>query len=89
MGWASTRNGDLLRLAVATGFDAFLTADRKLEHQQNLSALNVAVPVPVADSNTVADLQPLMPRVLDVLPRAKRGEATVVSSRDDSGIANG
>lgn len=41
MGWASKRNGDLLRAAVARGFEAFVTVDRKLQHQQNLAALRM------------------------------------------------
>jgi hypothetical protein len=82
MGWASKRNGELLRLAVDGEFDAFLTVDRKLRHQQNLSAFNIAGVVLVANSNTLADLQPLMPKVLELLPTAPRGQATVVSGRD-------
>jgi len=85
MGWASKRNGDLLRLAVADGFDAFLTVDRKLQHQQNLSAFNITVVVLIASGNTVADLKPLMPKVLEVLPTAPRGQAILVSSRDARG----
>ena len=77
MGWASKRNGDLLRLAEHE-FDVFLTVDRKLQHQQNLSTFNIAVVVLVAPSNTLADLQPLMPIVLANLSRAKRGEALVL-----------
>ena len=77
MGWASKRNGDLLRLA-EWDFDVFLTVDRKLQHQQNLSTFNIAVVVLVAPSNTLADLQPLMTTVLENLARAKRGEALVL-----------
>jgi predicted nuclease of predicted toxin-antitoxin system len=62
MGWASKRDGDLLRLA-ERDFDVFLTVDRKLQHQQNLSMFNIAVVVLVAPSNTLADLQPPMPIV--------------------------
>ena len=80
MGWASKRNGDLLRLAEPE-FDAFLTVDRKLQHQQNLSTFNIAVVVLIADGNTYEDLHPLMAQVHDRLPTAKRGEATIVSSR--------
>ncbi len=81
MGWASKRNGDLLRLAERE-FDVFLTVDRKLQHQQKLSTFNIAVFVLIADSNTLADLQPLMPKVRELLPTAARGQATVVSGRD-------
>ena len=83
MGWASKRNGDLLRLAVDGEFDAFLTIDRKLQYEQNLSAFNIAVVVLIANGNTLADLQPLMPKVLELLPNAPRGQATaVVSGRE-------
>ena len=77
MGWASKRNGELLRLAERE-FDAFVTVDRKLQHQQKLSAFRIAVIVLVARSNSLLDLQPLIPMVLEALPNAKPGEATVV-----------
>ena len=37
MGWAGTANGLLLTLAAAEGFDALVTVDRGIEHQQNVS----------------------------------------------------
>jgi predicted nuclease of predicted toxin-antitoxin system len=77
MGWASKRNGELLALA-ATAFDVFLTADRNLSYQQDVSAFNIAVIVLVAQSNRIDDLRPLAPRVLEVLATAKRGAVTVV-----------
>lgn len=42
MGWASKHNGELLHLAERQ-FDVFLTVDRKLRFQQNLSAFDIAV----------------------------------------------
>jgi len=77
MGWASKRNGELLRLAESE-FDAFVTVDRKLPHQQKLSAFRIAAIVLAAPSNRLLDLQPLIPKVLEALPKAKPGEATVV-----------
>ena len=77
MGWASKRNGELLRLAELE-FDAFLTVDRKLQYQQNLSAFNIAVVVMVAPTNSLLDLEPLIPKVLAALPGAKPGQVTVV-----------
>ena len=35
MGWAGTANGLLLSLAAAEGFDALVTVDRGIEHQQS------------------------------------------------------
>ena len=76
-GWASKRNGDLLRLA-AREFDVFLTVDRRLQQEQQLSMFRIAVIVLVARSNRLLDLLPLVPATLEVLPRAKLGEAVVV-----------
>ena len=77
MGWASKRNGELLHLAERE-FDVFVTVDQKLQHQQNLSAFNIAVIVLIAASNTLAELRPLMPKVVESLSTAKRGEALVI-----------
>jgi len=37
MGWAALANGELLKAAEA-GFEAFVTTDRNLRYQQNLSS---------------------------------------------------
>ena len=39
MTWDKLGNGVLLRAASEAGFDVFLSMDKKLEHEQNLSAL--------------------------------------------------
>lgn len=78
MGWATKENGALLALAAAEQFDLFLTVDRNLSHQQDLSSFNIAVVVMVATSNRLIDVRPLIPRVLEVLPSAARGIATIV-----------
>ena len=88
MGWASQRNGDLLRAAVDAEFDAFVTVDRKLQHQQNLSAFNIAVVVLEARSNTLADLRPLIPQLMQVLPKATRGRAILVGGSDARRLTN-
>jgi predicted nuclease of predicted toxin-antitoxin system len=66
MGWTGKRNGELRQLA-ATDFDALLTADQNLEHQQNLNTLPVAVIVLVAPTNRIDSLRPLMPALLQAL----------------------
>jgi hypothetical protein len=63
MGWAGIKNGRLLALA-APAFDAFVTIDQKLEHQQNLNTLPVAVVVLRARSNRFVDLAPLVPELM-------------------------
>ena len=78
MGWASKRNGELLALA-AEHCDAFLTADRNVSYQQDLSSFDIAVVVLVARSNRFEDLRPLTPQILEILPNAQHGAATLVS----------
>ena len=77
MGWASKRNGELLALAAAE-FDVFLTVDRSLSYQQDVSAFDIAVVVLVAKSNSIDDLRPLAPQILEALPKAERGRVTLV-----------
>ena len=76
-GWAATKNGDLLAVA-GNSFDVFVTVDRNLSFQQNVPRFSIAVVVLRARSNRLADLRPLVPRLLEVLPSAKRGDVTWV-----------
>jgi predicted nuclease of predicted toxin-antitoxin system len=77
MGWASKTNGELLALAAAD-FDVFLTSDRNLSHQQNLSAFEIAVIVVLAASNSIDSLRPLVPRMLEAVATAKPRTVTLV-----------
>ena len=54
MGWAGTGNGELLRLAADRGFDALVTVDRGIAHEQNLNDLPVAVVIMLAGPPTAA-----------------------------------
>ena len=67
MGWTGTGNGLLLSLAAGEGFDAFLTVDRGIEHQQNVSDLPLPVIIMLGVRNRLAELQPLVPGVMEVL----------------------
>ena len=49
MGWSGMKNGKLLALAVENGFDLFLTGDRNLSFQQNLTEFSIAIVVLEAD----------------------------------------
>ena len=49
-GWAGIKNGDLLALAEKE-FDAFITADRKLGKQQDLTKFDIAVALIRSRSN--------------------------------------
>ena len=67
MKWEQLRNGALLSAASDAGFDAFLTIDKQLEHQQNLAALALPVVVLDGESNALPALLPFAPFIHDVL----------------------
>ena len=67
MGWAGSKNGDLLRLAASHGFDALITADQGIEYQQNLESLPIPVVVMIASRTRIQELQSLVPRVVDIV----------------------
>ena len=60
MGWSGVKNGKLLTLA-AGDFDAFVTVEKNLPYQQNLTTLPIAVVVLDAMSIELPALLPLMP----------------------------
>ena len=71
--WAGVRNGALLRAADGA-FDAMLTVDQGVEHQQNLTGLRIGVVIMVTASNDIDDLRPLVPAVLGALRTLQAGE---------------
>ena len=79
VGWAALKNGELLARAERE-FEAFVTVDRGLPFQQDLSRFSIAVIVLRARSNRVADLRALIPDLLATLPAAKHGEVPWVGS---------
>lgn len=78
-GWAALKNGDLLSRA-QNEFDAFVTTDRSLPFQQDLSRFSMAVIVLRTRSSRVTDLRRLTPQLLAALLVAKRGEVTWVGA---------
>lgn len=78
-GWSGLKNGALLRAAEGE-FGAFVTADRNIPYQQNLSNFDIAVVILEAKSNSYQDLAPLIERVNEALPGARPGEPVRVRS---------
>jgi Domain of unknown function (DUF5615) len=79
MGWMTVKNGELLALA-AEHFDAFVTVDRNMSFQQNLVSLSIAVVVLQAKTNRLADLRPLVPKLLSAIASAPPGAATFIEA---------
>lgn len=71
-GWSGKRNGELLRLAEKE-FDAFLTTDKGIPHQQNLAKFDLAIILLRAKSNDYEDLAPLMDQAVSALESIEPG----------------
>ena len=80
LGWQKRKNGDLLRLAQEQ-FDVLLTMDRRIPSQQLLSRFSIGLLIIRARSNRLADLLPLIPRIVRMISLVKKGQAVVVSHR--------
>ena len=77
-GWSGLENGSLLR-AADSQFDAFVTLDRGLVFQQDLSGLSLRLVVVRAVANKYDDLLPLVPAIMSGLERVKSGQMTYVA----------
>jgi hypothetical protein len=79
-GLAGKKNGELLSLAKQAGYEVFVTVDRGIEYEQNLASGDIAVVVLRAKSSRLADLLPLVPEILRLLPSVRSGEITTVGA---------
>jgi len=73
MGWASKKNGELLRLAEGE-FDVLVTTDQRLSYQQSVASFAIAVVVLVVRRTKIEFLLPLVPELERVLQEVQPGE---------------
>ncbi len=78
-GWAGIKNGDLLAL-VEKEFDAFITVDRKLSVQQDLTKFRIPLLLVHARTNRLEHIRSLAGELLEKLPVASAGVLTVIGT---------
>ena len=61
--WNGIKNGELLKLMIEDSFDALLTFDKNLQHQQNFTKYTLTVFVLTSTINTYVELTKLTPKV--------------------------
>jgi hypothetical protein len=66
-GWNGIKNGDLLNLLLQNKFQALLTFDKNLQHQQNFTKYTITVFVLSASINSYEELTKLSPKVKEYL----------------------
>ncbi len=78
-GWGGKENGELIE-AAQREFDALVTMDRGIPHQQNLTGVDLVIVLLEARSNRLADLTPLVEGVEAALLKARPGEVVRVTA---------
>ena len=78
MQWNGIKNGELLKLLVDNCFDALLTFDKNLQHQQNFSKYTIAVFVLTAKINQYMELKKLTPKVKEYLRKEQLPSGPVI-----------
>ena len=66
-GLSGVKNGELLRRAAETGFDALIRADKNMEYRQDANKLLLTVVVMHTVRLRIGDLAPLVPKVIELL----------------------
>ena len=64
-GWLGQKNGRLLKLMADDNFEIFVTVDRNLPYQQNLTRLPLTIFVLCAANNRRETLAKLVPKVFE------------------------
>jgi len=76
-GWSSIQNGELLRRA-ATTFDVMVTADQRLQHQQNIARFDIGVVVIISVDTRLIHLRQLLPQLRDAIASVAAGTLAIV-----------
>jgi hypothetical protein len=79
MGWNGLKNGELLGRA-QIDFDVFVTGDRNLTFQQDLTRFDIAIVVLQAENIQLRYLLPLIPEVLNALTTLASGKVVYISA---------
>jgi predicted nuclease of predicted toxin-antitoxin system len=70
-GWLGKKNGELLRLLIDNNFEIFITVDRNLSYQQNLTQLPLKIFVLCAVNNRLETLHKLIPKIFERLAKGE------------------
>lgn len=77
-GWLGKKNGELILMASQSGFDVFLTIDKKLQYQLPKKSFSIAIVVLDSPLSTRFHLQKLIPKFIQQLPFITKGEVFII-----------
>ena len=71
MGWLGKKNGELMRLIAENDFDIFISTDKNLPYQQNLSKLTYGLWILDTPKNDVNTLKLFVPLIIQEIEKLK------------------
>ncbi len=63
--WLGEKNGELLRLMIVNNFELFITVDRNLPYQQDLTKFPLTIVILCGVNNRLETLQKLIPKMFE------------------------
>ena len=78
-GWTGFKNGQLMKVATAAGFDILLTIDKNVLHQQNIGKYPLVIAVLDSPSSKLEMLINYLPPLEQLLSSFAKGNAYIVS----------
>lgn len=80
MGWLGLKNGKLIAQTIEHKFDVFLTSDKKIQFEQNILKIPIAIVIlDTKNLNYQQSIQPLLPKILDVLESTNSYQFYIIS----------
>ncbi|WP_236721357.1 hypothetical protein [Trichormus sp. NMC-1] len=79
MGWCSFKDHQILDLAKKHPFDVFITADKNLPYQQNLTDKTLKVIILNSRSTRPDDLVPLMEKISEMILFLSMGSSVFIN----------
>lgn len=76
--WNGLKNGELLQLLIDNEFDALLTFDKNLQHQQNFQKYSITVFVLSAELNSYEEMTKLTPLIKSYLDKQNLSPGVIV-----------
>jgi len=77
-GWSSVQNGELLRRA-SEHFDVLVTADKRLQYQQNIPKFAIGVVVIATIDTRLPSLRRALPQLRAAINGAQLGSVTIAA----------
>ena len=78
--WNGKKNGELLGLMTLDGFDAFVTIDKNLQHQQNIARFPIKLFILNAPNNKIETLIPYIENLKLLLSEKTENQINIIEA---------